>query len=549
MARRSADGQSAQAPDRAEARGRRWAGRVLIRCVLPIVLALLTTPLGTPPRAQDFPRAPVEAVLTAAFEAVLERHLEPVAPPDLGLWSLRGLTALDPALVVEARDGNFRLLPAAAREGPPLAAQRAPLAPSGPRAPPSPAAAAADLVAAIAPLIEAAWAASPAIRRAGAEGVLRALFEELFNYLDPYSRYVTAEEAQAARERRVGHAGLGLRLAAGPGGTVRIASVMPGGPAARAGLRAGDRLLAIDGGPVSAADLEDAIKRLGGPEDSLVTLLVARGRRPREVLLVRSPVPPESVSVERSDDILWLRLAGFSNASDEQLAVALADAFGPQQRHPPRGVVLDLRGNRGGLLAQAVAVADLFLPGGEILRTEGRHPDARRIYLAARPELAAGRPVVVLVDGRSASASEVVAAALADRGRAVVVGSTTMGKGLVQLLIPLPDGGELLLSWSRLIAPRGWPIQGLGVMPAVCTSLGAAATEQAIERLVATGEVPMAAALTRHARARVPVPAEEQTALRNACPPAEGREADIAVARLLLHNPQAWHAAARAAAR
>ncbi|GGG47205.1 peptidase S41 [Caldovatus sediminis] len=509
-------------------------------------------PLGAPPRAQDFPRAPIEAVLTAAFEAVLERHLEPVTPPDLGLWSLRGLTALDPALLVELRGDAFRLLPAAAREGPPIAARRAPPPPTGAAWPehplPDPAAAATQLVAAIAPLIEAAWAASPAIRRAGAEGVLRALFEELFNYLDPYSRYITAAEAQAARERRVGHAGLGLRLAAGPGASVRIAAVVPGGPAARARLRAGDRLLAIDGQPVSAAGLADAVARLEGPENSLVTLLVARGNRRREVLLVRSPVPPETVSAERRDDILWLRLAGFSSASDEQLAAALGEAFGRQARHPPpRGVVLDLRGNRGGLLNQALAVADLFLAGGEMLRTVGRHPEARRVFVAGAPELAAGRPIVVLVDGRSASASEVVAAALSDRGRAVVVGSTTMGKGLIQLLLPLPDGGELLLSWSRLIAPRGWPIQGLGVMPAVCTSLGASATERAMERLIAAGEPPMAEALARHARARVPVPPEEIAALRNACPPAEGREADLAVARLLLHHPRAWQAAARSA--
>nr|WP_255574815.1 S41 family peptidase [Caldovatus aquaticus] len=515
-----------------------------------MALAVLAAPpAGTPARAQEFPRSAIEAVLAAAFEAVLERHLEPVAPSDLGLWSLRGLSALEPALLVELGDGAFRLLPAAARAGPPLAAQRLPPAVLHPPAAAPPATTAAALVATAVPLLEAAWAASPALRHAGAEGVLRAMFEELFNYLDPYSRYVTAAEAQAARERRIGHAGLGLRLAAGRDGTVRIAAVAPGGPAARAGLRAGDRLLAIEGEPVSGGDLGDAAARLEGPENSLVTLLVARGNRRREVLLVRSPVPPETVFVERRDDILWLRLSGFLHATAERLATALADAFGPHARNPPRGVVLDLRGNRGGLLTQAVAVADLFLAGGTILRTDGRHPEARRIYLAHGQELAAGRPVVVLVDGRSASASEVVAAALADHGRAAVVGSTTMGKGLVQLLVPLPDGGELLLSWSRLIAPRGWPIQGLGVMPGVCTSLGAEATERALARLMAPdGAAPMAAVLARHARARVPVPAEEVAALRNACPPAEGREADRAVARLLLDHPRAWRAVAAAGA-
>ncbi len=110
--------------------------------------------------------------------------------------------------------------------------------------------------------------------------------------------------------------------------------------------------------------LDGAAARLDGPADSIALLLVARRGRPRrEVLLVRSPVPPETVTAERRDGILWLRLSGFSSASDEQLAVALSDAFGPQVRRPPHGVVLDLRGNRGGLLSQAVAVADLFLAG------------------------------------------------------------------------------------------------------------------------------------------------------------------------------------------
>ena len=144
--------------------------------------------------------------------------------------------------------------------------------------------------------------------------------------------------------------------------------------------------------------------------------------------------------------------------------------------------MLDLRGNRGGLLRQAVGAADILLPAGIVAITAGRDPQATRIWRSAPGELAENMPVVVLVDGRTASAAEILAAALADRGRGVVVGSSTLGKGLVQTIAPLPDGGELFVTWSRVLAPLGWPIQGLGVLPQVCTSLGQDDAELAARR-------------------------------------------------------------------
>ena len=268
------------------------------------------------------------------------------------------------------------------------------------------------------------------------------------------------------------------------------------------------------------------------------------GGRRFEARLLRSLLAPEAVHAELREDILWLQLDNFSSATDRNVMAALAENFRPDAARTgrPRGVVLDLRGNRGGLLGQAVAVAGAFLPGGIVARTAGRHPDADRVYIASAADLAAGAPVVVLVDGRSASAAEIVAAALADRGRAVVVGSVTTGKGLVQVVVPLPNGGELLVTWSRVLAPLGWPIQGLGVLPALCTSLGAEAAAGGMARL-RQGIPPMAAALARERAARAPVPASEIAVLRDACPPAEGRPTDAAMARLLLAEPESYGAA------
>jgi carboxyl-terminal processing protease len=150
--------------------------------------------------------------------------------------------------------------------------------------------------------------------------------------------------------------------------------------------------------------------------------------------------------------------------------------------------------------------------------------------------------VVVIVDGRSASAAEVVAAALADRGRGVVIGSSTLGKGLVQTIAPLPDGGELFVTWSRILAPRGWPIQGLGVLPQVCTSLGHDALNAELAAL-AQGRQPMAQALAIHRAARAPLPPTQVLAIRRYCPAAEGRESDLDTARTLIRDPAAYAAA------
>jgi carboxyl-terminal processing protease len=475
-----------------------------------------------------FPREQVQAVLATALGAVLERHLEVASPAQLGHWSMRGLEVLEPAFQTELQSGTL-LLSVPDRL---LSARPMPVLPTaGP-----PEAAALPLAVALSGMFDAAWRASPAIRRAGPERMLRSAFEELFNHLDPYSRYMTPEEAVAARGRRIGQSGLGLRLAAGRGRAVVIATITPDSPAAEAGLRVGDRVLEADGVALSAQDLAAAAALMEGPAGSAVALRVERGKRRFNVLLLRSTVPPETLHVQRREEVLWLRLDGFSNATDVRLADALLDGF---RGAMPRGVVLDLRGNRGGLLGQAVAVASAFLAEGVVAMTGGRHPDAARTYVSAGPDLARGVPLVVLVDGRTASAAEIVAAALSDRGRGVVVGSATTGKGLIQAVVPLPNGGELLVTWSRVLAPRGWPIQGLGVLPAVCTSLGAEETASALARL-RQGDAPMGRPLARLRAARAPVPGSEVTTLRNTCPPAEGRPADLAVARALIEQADAY---------
>lgn len=475
--------------------------------------------------SRPFDQRLVADVFGVAFRFMAPRTLEAAPLSDLTLWALRGLTTLDGRLQADFSGGALRLL----APGRVLLARPAPAEGD-----------AAGWADAIAQLARAGWDGSETVRRAGMPAVIRTLFDELFNHLDPYSRYAPPAEAQAARLRRAGEGGIGVQVALRGAGFV-IESVTPDGPGARAGLRAGDRLLAIDGQGIQGDDRDSVAAALAGVEGSEIVATV-RGRdgRARDVAMTRALVPPRTVFGERRADLLVVRIAGFTSDTGARLSQALAAGLaGPRG---PRGVVIDLRGNRGGLLRQAVAAAETLVARGVVSETAGRDPAAAHRFVADGRDLSGGLPVVVMVDGRSASAAEILAAALADQRRAVVVGSATLGKGLVQTIAPLPDGGELLISWSRVLAPLGWPIQGLGVLPQVCTSLGEDWLRRQIDALAQGGQ-PLGRPLARHRAARAPLPPAEMLEIRGYCPAAEGRDLDLVAATRLLHDPAAYAAA------
>lgn len=495
-----------------------------------LLLLLLAQPARAEPArpgSAAFPVDRVGSVLATAIEFIVPRSLEPSTPPQLAEWGLRGITALDPALATEVQGGLVRLLAA----GEPVFYRAAP-----------PDASAGTWAQAAAEVGAAAWTVSEAVRRAGMPGFIQSFFDEVFNHLDPYSRYVPPGATRGARGGG-GQAGVGLRLVR-RGGDVTVEEVKFAGPAAAAGLRPGERILAVDDRPVRGQDARVVEGWITGEDGTAVSLTV-RGRdgRVRTVAVEREAVPPETVFAERRGDALVVRISGFGRDTDQRLADELARGLSDSGRDGGvRGVVFDLRGNRGGLLRQAVAATDLVMSAGPIVNTAGRNPQAAHRWSAGGGDGTGGRPIVVLVDGRSASAAEIMAAALSDNGRAVVVGSSTLGKGLVQTIAPLPDGGELYVTWSRVLAPRGWPLQGLGVLPQVCTSLGQDALDRQLAAL-GRGRAPLAQVLTAHRAARAPLPAARVVELRNACPAAEGREADLVAARHLLDHPAAYTAA------
>jgi carboxyl-terminal processing protease len=493
------------------------------RCILLLLVCLVRAHAQAV--AGGFNPGLITSDYTTALGFMAPRTLDPTPVGTLTVWGLRGLTALDPTLTAELRQGKLVL----------TAGDRVVLTEAVP-AGQQPAAWTASVVR----LYATAVAVSPSVRRAGTQGIIQSFFDEMFNHLDPYSRYVAPVEAAEDRARRNGRAGLGITLTQRDRSIV-VQQAVSDGPAVMAGLDPGDTILAVDGEAVRQLDIRDVERMIAGPLGTAVRVSWRHdGAAPRSADLVRTLVPPETVFPGFAGDMLVLRITSFSDSTASHLEHDLKEGLAGPRR--PAGIVLDLRGNRGGLLRQAVDAADLLLPGGIVATTQGRDPAADHVFRSGGDELGQDVPVVVLVDGRTASAAEILAAALADRGRAAVVGSSTLGKGLVQTIAPLPDGGELFVTWSRVLAPRGWPLQSLGVLPQVCTSLGEARLRQQLTAL-AEGTQPMAQDIALDRGTRAPLPPAEVVAIRNTCPSGEGSDLDLEAAQVLIENPAAYAAA------
>jgi carboxyl-terminal processing protease len=284
--------------------------------------------------------------------------------------------------------------------------------------------------------------------------------------LDPHSAYLDSQEFDEIRLSTMGsYPGVGIEVVASDG-VVKILRPIDGSPAQQAGLRAGDQIVRIDGVDVGA-DLAGAIARMRGLSGSLVTLTVRREGNPEllEFALRRAQVEVHSVLEQSLEPGFgYLRITTFSETTSQDVAKAISRL----KRDNPsgiRGLVLDLRNNPGGVLEAGVAVAADFLTSGVIVSADGRTPEARFEMDASHGDLINGAPLVVLVNGGSASASEIVAGALKDHGRALLIGRKTYGKGSVQTVLPLSRGGAVKLTTSRYFTPSGASIHGTGLVP------------------------------------------------------------------------------------
>ncbi len=293
--------------------------------------------------------------------------------------------------------------------------------------------------------------------------------EGMLKTLDPYSAYLTPERYKELEIGTSGEfGGVGIEIS-GENDLLTVITPIEGSPAARAGIKPGDLIIAIDGKSTQGHSVDEAVKGLRGPKGSTVKITIqSQGdKNPREVVLVRDIIYVKSVNSKLIDGrIGYIKLSQFQEKTSEELVKAI-EALESENKSQLNGLILDLRNNPGGLLTQAVDVADEFIDEGLIVSVKGRVEDQSTEYYATKKDNTPGYPIVVLVNKGSASASEVVAEALQDKKRAIILGTKTFGKGSVQSIIKLEDGSGLKLTTAKFYAPSGRSINQVGVIPDV----------------------------------------------------------------------------------
>ncbi|MEM1265308.1 MAG: S41 family peptidase [Pseudomonadota bacterium] len=306
--------------------------------------------------------------------------------------------------------------------------------------------------------------------------------------LDPHSSYLPPDNYADMRVQTRGEfGGLGIEVTQ-ENGFVKVVSPIDDTPAARAGVQAGDLITHVDGEPVLGLNLNDAVDLMRGPvgSDIVITLIREGEDEPFDLTLTRDTIRISAVRGRTEGEAVILRVTTFNEQTFPNLEAELLDGveeLGGLEN--VSGFVIDLRNNPGGLLNQAIMVSDAFLDAGEIVSTRGRDPQDSERYNATQGDLAEGKPIVVLINGGSASASEIVAGALQDHRRAVVVGTKSFGKGSVQTIVPLQGDGAMRLTTARYYTPSGRSIQNLGVAPDVIVEQRPAEVEEGDEDALA----------------------------------------------------------------
>jgi len=314
--------------------------------------------------------------------------------------------------------------------------------------------------------------------------LIEAAINGMLTSLDPHSSYLPPRAFKDMQVQTRGEfGGLGIEVTQ-QDGYVKVVSPIDGTPAAEAGVKPGDLIIKVDGKSVQGLTLNEAVDLMRGPVGSeIVITIVRKGMdKPFDISIIRDTVKIKATKAKLEDGAIILRISSFTDQTypnlKEGLNKMLKKAGGIDKIN---GIVLDLRNNPGGLLKQAILVADAFLDKGEIVSTRGRNPQDTERFNARPGDLAKGKPIVVLINGGSASASEIVSGALKDHHRAVIVGTKSFGKGSVQTIIPLQGNGAMRLTTARYYTPSGRSIQNLGILPDIIVEYRPPAKDKADE--------------------------------------------------------------------
>ncbi|WP_338330806.1 S41 family peptidase [Commensalibacter sp. Nvir] len=475
-------------------------------------------PLTSTTSVNTFNKETYYNVLTTALTFLQPRSLEEHTIQRLCMWGLNGINALDPSFTLKVAENKLYLFRAQKL----IYSAELPSSKNDIQ----------QWVQFILDFWFQAWNNSPDIKTGDNQNLIQAFFDELFDHLDPYSRYVAPASADSDRSfRDGGEANVGITLTK-HGKYTLINTINTNSPAWEAGIDVGQYLFKVDDKTTFDQPLNTINHWLEGPENTYVILTWGHknSKKTHTAKIKRELIPPATVFAFSSDDIVILKITLFSTTTAEEMSQYLDQAM---QEINIKGLIIDLRGNRGGVLQQAVTSIALLLDNGIAVTTQGRNPEANHVWVVQGGDLIKGAPIVILVDGRTASAAEILAASLSDHRRAVVVGSVTLGKGLVQTIAQLPDNGELFVTWSRVIAPLGWPLQGLGVIPQICTSRGNAFVQKQLKNLgTHTSNYETIISLSR--KTRLPLSSKTITLLRNSCPAAVGTDNDLDIAIKLI---------------
>ena len=301
------------------------------------------------------------------------------------------------------------------------------------------------------------------VRKVDRKELIKGAIEGMLKNLDPHSLYLDKDAFKEMQIETSGEfTGIGIEITI-MNGRLTVVSPIEDTPAYKAGLKAGDIIIRINDEPTDDITLFEAVKKIRGPKGTKVrlTILHKDSHVPEEVTIVRDRIPVHSVKSQMfGKDYLYVRITNFNQNTTRELIDAIH-----RQKSTLKGIILDLRNNPGGLLDQAVSVADVFLQKGLIVYTKGRVPESKMSFSAQKQETDVTCPLVVLINAGSASASEIVAGALQDQHRALLVGERSFGKGSVQTIIPLYDGSAIKLTTAKYYTPSGRSIQAEGIAP------------------------------------------------------------------------------------